>query len=125
MGEAFRLGGFGMYPTLVAGLVYVFHAIQFAREPEARRLALVRSLGWLTAVAGTLGFTSGVIHAFTSLGSVPEPGEAVQLALIGTGEAACNLGLAMVMTVAATLATCVGKYRSTKSAASLVDPHAP
>lgn len=125
MGESFRLGGWGMYPTLVAGIIYVFAAIQYARDPDGRRLGVVRSLGMLTGVVGVLGFTSGIIHAFTSLGSVPEPGEAVQIALIGTGESACNLGLAMVMTVVATIATCVGKYRSVKPATTLVDPHAP
>jgi hypothetical protein len=122
MSEAFRLGGWGMYPTAVAGLVLVITAWRFAASPERARLSLVRSLAALTALTGTLGFVTGVIKTLIAAGQLP-PGERVGTAMIGVGESAHNLGLALATLIIAAIGVCVGRARRPVKA-ELVDPHA-
>ena len=127
MQEAFRIGGFGMYPTTMAGLFLVATAVQYARHPDRARLALVRALAVLTALAGALGFTTGMIKSWIAAGGVEGP-DAIRYALVGTGESLTNVALAMILLVMAAIATCVGTYRARPGAhaggATLTDPHA-
>jgi len=120
MSEAFRLGGWGMYPTLIAGLVLVFTAWKFALKPERARLGLVKWLYVLVGLTGTLGFVTGTIKTFLAAGQLP-PGEAVATAMIGVGESANNLGMALVPMVLATIGIAVG-HRRPATGGSLVDP---
>ena len=122
MQEAFRLGGWGMYPTALVGLVLVIAAVQFARAPE-RGLLLVKRLGVLTAFVSSLGFVSGVVHAFTSLGGVDDVREAPVIALIGFGESLVNIGFGLFLLVIATATVCIGTFRARASSAELADPH--
>ena len=114
-----------MFPTLLAGVVLVVAAIQYARSPDAGRLRVVRNLQALALLVGTLGFVSGVIHGFTSVDALSSY-DAGRLAIVCVGEAACNLGMALVMLVASTIATSVGAHRASakSSGATLADPHA-
>jgi hypothetical protein len=122
MSEAFRLGGWAMYPTLIAGLVLVFTAWRFAFSPERALLVLVKWLYALVALAGTLGFVTGTIKTFIAAGQLP-PGEAVATAMIGVGESANNLGLALTTMVLATIGVAVGHTRRrATSGSTLVDP---
>jgi hypothetical protein len=124
MAEAFRLGGWGMYPTLVAGLVLLFTAIQYARRPERDRIALVRHLSMLTGLVATLGFVSGVIHCFTSIGAA-DPDDVQHLVVIGVGESLVNIGLGVGMLVMAWTATAIGTSRAGGiGKPELHDPHA-
>jgi hypothetical protein len=120
--EAFRLGGWGMYPTTVAGVILLVTAIRYARSSDASSLPLIRHLSILTALVGTLGFVTGVIHAFTACGGAPA-NELPYYVVIGTGESLCNVALAMVMLVAARAATAIGAHRGRGTGAALVDPH--
>ena len=120
MTELFHLGGWGMYPTTIAGLVLVFVSLQFARNPDARRLQVARSLGVLTLLVGVLGFVMGVIRSFTA---VPPGDDAGTVALMGTGESLANLGLALVALVIGRIATTIGLARGTATPrADLIDP---
>jgi len=124
MMEAFRLGGWGMYPTLIAGVLLVTMAIRYARKPEREVPPLLRQLSILTALVGTLGFITGVIHTFIACGGAA-PNEIPIYVVVGTGESLCNVGLALVMLVAARAATSYGAYRSgSRGPATLHDPHA-
>ena len=71
MYEAFQMGGWGMYPTLIAGLVLVLTSVRYAVDPQARWVPLMLSLGSLTLVAGGLGFVTGVIRTTMALAEVP------------------------------------------------------
>jgi hypothetical protein len=130
MQEAFHHGGWGMFPTLLFGVILNVAAIQFARQPSRPRLRLVKSLGLLTVLAGLLGFTAGCIKSFTSLGSYEGPDGHI-VALIGVGESANNLGFAMAMLVVAAIAVSIGVARAGKppvaatGRADLTDPLAP
>ncbi len=124
MTDAFHMGGFGMYPTLVAGILLVITAVRYARKPERDALALIGQLSILTALVGTLGFISGVIHCFVACGSA-SPSELQNFVVAGTGESLCNIGLALVMLVIARIATSYGAYRSgSREPVALHDPHA-
>ena len=69
MGEAFRLGGWGMYPTLFIGVLLVGAAVGYAVRPERLRLKLVGEalhnvalgLGFvvLAGIAGAIGLARG------------------------------------------------------------------
>ena len=121
MSEAFRLGGWGMYPTAIAGLVLIFTAWRFALAPSRTRLGLVKWLYVLTGLAGTLGFVTGVIKTMLAAGQLPPP-DAVGTAMIGIGESANNLGLALTTMVLATIGVAVGHRRPAANGSALVDP---
>jgi hypothetical protein len=123
MMEAFRLGGWGMYPTLISGIFLFVTAVRYARSSDGAALPVIKHLSILTALVGSLGFISGVIKTFTSCGGA-SPSEIAGFVVAGTGESLCNVGLAMIALVMARIATSVGSYRARKPGASLVDPHA-
>lgn len=114
--EAFRTGGWGMYPTTIIGVVLVATALRQAMRPEARRLAVVRGLSLLALLSGCLGFITGVIKTFTSLSSL-EPHDAPVVALIGVGESLANIGLALVILIVAWIATTIGAARAARDGA--------
>lgn len=63
LGDFFAEGGWGMYPTLIFGLVAAGGAVWFALKPEPRRLAFTAGM-WLTLV-------SAIVHAtWTDLAAV-------------------------------------------------------
>ena len=120
--EAFRLGGWGMYPTLVAGVILVACALRYARSSDAAALPLLKHLSILTFMVGSLGFITGVIKTFTSCADA-SAADVQKLVVVGTGESLCNVGLALMALVMARAAIAVGAWRSRAGAASLVDPH--
>ena len=66
--EGFRLGGFGMFPTLVFGLLLLGAAVRYAVKPEARWVPLQIALGILTLTTGLASFVCGVVVTTTHLG---------------------------------------------------------
>jgi len=109
--EAFHHGGWGMYPTTLMGLVLLLASVQYARQPERRRLPVVISLGVLTLLAGTLGFVTGVIK--TLIHAVDEPDLANTIAG-GVGESLNNIGLALSLLIVATIAVSIGAFRASR-----------
>jgi hypothetical protein len=109
MGEAFRLGGWGMYPTLIFGLFLTLWAMRYAASPDPHTLPLVKSLGLLTVLSGLLGTVTGVIKAIIAVGQLPP--EKHFLWVIGFGEALNCFGLGLVLAVLASLFVSAGNYR--------------
>lgn len=107
--EAFKMGGFGMYPTLVFGLLLVAVSIRYAISPERRFVPLQITLGILTLVAGGLGFVTGTIKSFLAMGEVTP--DARWIWMLGLGEALNNVALALALIVIGTLAATVGAFR--------------
>ncbi len=123
MFDAFRLGGWGMYPTLVAGLILMMFAFQYARNPDAGRLRVVRFLGVLVALTSCLGFVAGVIKTCTSV--TPDLGPDLGMTVvIGVGESLVNIGAGLVWLVMATIVATFGAARGRANGAELTDPHA-
>ena len=66
--EAFHRGGWGMYPTAIAGTVLVVTAAHYAWRPG--RPSLVIGLGVLTFLVSCLGFVTGVIKTTLAAGQM-------------------------------------------------------
>lgn len=114
MQEAFRLGGWGMYPTTFIGLVLLVAAIQYARHPDRRRLAVARNLNVLTLLSGSLGVTAGMIKTCLHV-----PSDQLHLVVIGFGESLNNIALALCLVAIARIITTLGAARDPSE---LVDP---
>src|SRR5437660_11887371 len=121
MREFFMEGGFGMYPTLVFGLLMIAVGAFYAARPERRFVPLLVALGVLTMAAGSLGFVTGVMKSFSAAADYQPRVDASALAMKGTAESLCNIALALAMTVFAAIAAALGAWRlarATQSAAT-------
>jgi hypothetical protein len=121
MSEAFHMGGWGMYPTTIAGFILVLCASRFAWKPARERLPLVLWLGALVSLTSALGFVAGVIKTLTAAGQL-SGNEAIGAVTAGIGESANNLGLGLSLLVMATIAVVIGQSRRRATGAELVDP---
>ncbi|MDC3959281.1 hypothetical protein [Polyangium jinanense] len=113
MGEAFRNGGFGMYPTLFFGIILFGAAIGYARNPGKGRLVLPAVLALLTLTAGFLGFFTGIITTLTYAASdrTFDLDQFIRVVAMGTAESLHNVGLALAMNVIGGIVVAVGAYR--------------
>jgi hypothetical protein len=109
MKEAFVLGGWGMWPTLVFGLLTIASAVRYAIVPRRRVVPLMLSTGLMTMVTGTLGFATGVARSLLALSDVPPGGR--WITLLGLGESMMDVILALALLVAAAIAATVGAWR--------------
>jgi hypothetical protein len=119
MGEAFRLGGWGMYPTAIAGALLVAMSARYALNPQRQRISLLVCLNVLTILVATLGFVSGIIKSTTAAGELANPAGPV---LAGFGESLVNIGWGLALMVMSTIAIAIGMSRARNMPASLVDP---
>ena len=108
--EYFRDGGWGMYPTLVFGLVLLAAALKYALRPERRLVPLLVALNLLTLSAGALGFVSGVITTARYLEGVGETRSAL-VAFLGIGESLNNVAFALVFVTAGAIAVTLGAWK--------------
>jgi hypothetical protein len=124
MQDAFRLGGWGMYPTAFVGIMLVIVAARFAANPDRGRLPVVIALGILTFVVGTLGFVTGAIKTMIYAGEMPETGK---LVAIGLGESLHNVAFALCLVILGGIGTVIGLSRRSGAThdAHAVDPHTP
>ncbi|MFO0759446.1 MAG: hypothetical protein U0359_23335 [Byssovorax sp.] len=109
MREAFISGGWGMYPTLVFGLLMIGASVRYAIRPEKRAVPLLVSLGIMSLLSGALGFVTGVIKSFLAMGQV-KPDER-WIWMLGVGESLNVMALALVLALLASLVATVGVYR--------------
>ena len=113
MSEAFRLGGWGMYPTLICGILLIGAGILYAVKPQKRFVPLLISVGTMTFVSGLLGFTTGVIRSLMYIGQVGPDKRYV--ALIGVAESMVNIAFALVFLMLAAIAAGIGAARIARS----------
>lgn len=114
MGEAFHLGGWGMYPTSVFGLLLIAAAIRYAMSPERRFVPLQVSLGIMTLASGGLGFVTGMIKSALAI-----DGAAADMRwiwVVGMGESLNNVALALALLTIGALAASLGALRIARGA---------
>lgn len=111
MSQFFTEGGFGMYPTLLAGLCLLVTCVQYARRPERRYVPLMVTLGLFTLLAGGLGFVTGVGSSLRGLTEVPAGESATPYLFMGISESLHNLVLALVLSALAALFASLGAWR--------------
>lgn len=111
--EAFKLGGWGMFPTLICGVLTVAVSVRYAVKPEKRFVPLLISTNVMTLVAGTLGFVTGLIATATYIGGVKTE-EVPLITVIGAGESLHNIALALVLMMLAAIAATVGAFRTSR-----------
>ena len=109
MMEHFREGGWGMFPTLVFGLLMLAVAVRYATRPERRYVPLLLGTGVVTLSSGALGFVTGLITTFRYIGQVGP--DRRYLAIIGIGESLENVAFALIFAVLASLIASVGAWR--------------
>lgn len=110
MKEAFIAGGFGMYPTLLAGLALLIACVQYARRPEPRYVPLLVALGIFTLLAGTLGTITGVMTCL-HFWAGPDSGHDPAIIAYGVEESLNNIALALLLSVLSALFASVGAWR--------------
>jgi len=111
VGEAFRLGGWGMYPVLVFGILFLGSAIWYAVNPDRRRLLLPAVLSLVTLSSGMLGTLTGIM---VSLNAAAESPDMWKLVALGTSESMNNLGFAFAWIVMSGLVVAVGAFRASR-----------
>jgi hypothetical protein len=114
------MGGWGMYPTTIFGLVLIIAAVKFAANPSARTHAAIKAMSVVVAFSGLLGFVTGCIKTFLAAGEAAR----FDLALVGIGESLNNISLALCMLVLAWIGVAVGSARKPNGAGA-ADTHAP
>ena len=105
--DFFREGGFGMYPTLVLGLIAVTLTVRYIRAPER---GFDPSIWWMcgaTALSGMLGFLTGAITTFRAIPKLPPPRQ-YAITLVGLSESMWNLVLALCLLTLVALIAAVG-----------------
>lgn len=105
-------GGWGMYPTLFFGLLALAVSALYAVRPERRFVPLVVSTSLLTLVSGVLGFVRGVSASFTHITTPTDR----TLAMVGVGESAHNVTLALIFVALVLVATTIGSVRTARTA---------
>ena len=123
MSEAFIAGGWGMYPTLLAGLALLAACVRYARHPQARDVPLMLCLGLFTLLAGALGFLTGLMNLLRFAAGAQAPAGPTVLYL-GVREALHNLALALLLTGVSVLAASVGAWRRSSRTPALALPGA-
>jgi hypothetical protein len=115
MWEHFRDGGWGMFPTLVFGLILVVVSVRYALSPRQRDVPLMISLAVLTFVSGALGFVSGVMTTFHFVASDGIKGDvATAITLQGVAESLNNVGFALMLLTLATMSAAYGSWKTSR-----------
>jgi hypothetical protein len=121
MSEAFIAGGWGMYPTLLAGLALLGTSLRYASRPESRYVPLLLTLGLFTLLAGGLGFVTGTINLLGAYAG-PLASEGPAVLYLGIQESLHNVALALLMTTTSTLVASIGAWRLSRQARAAAVP---
>jgi uncharacterized membrane protein len=108
--DRFKDGGWGMYPTLVFGLVLLATSVRFAQSSERRLVPLLVVLNWLTLTSGALGFLTGLVVTARALAG-PGIEETTRIAFEGFSESLYNMVFALLFAMIAALAATLGAWK--------------
>jgi hypothetical protein len=114
--EAFHLGGWGMFPTTLFGVLLLAASIRYAFSPDKRFVPLQVSLGIITLASGGLGFVTGVIKSFMAIDGVGA--DMKWIWMLGVGESLHNVAAAFALVTIGAIAASIGAYRIARAAPS-------
>jgi hypothetical protein len=109
LANAFKIGGWGMWPTLFCGVLLVGIGIVYAIRPQKRYVPLLLAIGTMTLFSGILGFSTGVINSFMYIHKVAATER--YIALIGVAESLYNVVFAFIFLMLAAILGAVGAAR--------------
>ena len=113
MGQFFREGGFGMFPTALFGLFCFALAVLHALRPDRRLGAVALLLGAATFGSGLLGLSLGLSATTRYILNV-EPDKQLMTLAVGTAESLNNLILAMLICLPSLLVGAAGAFRASR-----------
>jgi hypothetical protein len=122
MSEAFIAGGWGMYPTLFAGLALLVTCLRYAARPESRFVPLMLTLGLFTLFAGVLGFVTGVMNMLRAYAGPPLASEGPTVLYLGTFESLHNVALALLLIQTSMIAASIGAWRLSRQVQAAAVP---
>ena len=108
--DHFHDGGWGMFPTMFAGLALLAVAVRYAVRPEKRLVPLLVTLNVLTVSTGALGFVTGIIataHYF----EVNQPPLAANIPFLGMSESMNNVAFSLLFVCVAAIAMSLGAWK--------------
>jgi hypothetical protein len=98
MSDFIRDGGFGMFPTMLFGVLSVLAAIVIAFKPDKRFVPMVMALGITTFGSGLLGTVMGIINTLRYVAKSPES-DRMMIVMVGAAESLNNMVLSLVLVV--------------------------
>jgi len=113
MVEAFREGGWGMFPVLACGVALLVAAVRFAIRADVRSRAVMDGFERALVAFGIAGTVTGLVAtgSFVSSGEVADPVFA-RVLVAGVKESLQNVALASVCVAVARLVAVVGRGRA-------------
>jgi len=111
--DSFHNGGWGMWPTLIVGLLMIGISARYAVSPERRFVPLIVASSTLTFLVGALGFVTGLSASTTSSFDAIEARPALMAA--GFGESLNDVALALVLLAVGMIAVTVGAARHART----------
>lgn len=116
--DHFREGGWGMFPTLLFGLVLLAIAIRYAVRPERRFVPLLVTLNLLTITSGALGFVTGLIATARYFERAPKL-DTANIPFLGFGESLNDVAFALVFVVTGAMAVSLGAWKIAREGAAV------
>jgi hypothetical protein len=109
----FTVGGWGMYPISVDGVLLLASALLLVLRPERRFVPVVVCLALLTLGAGVLGTVVGIVSTLHYVATTPT-GQ-VQTLIMGVAEASHCLVLALLIVLAALALAAIAAWRAARA----------
>lgn len=94
----FEAGGWGMYPTMLFGFLFLAVTALHALRRDARHQRVSIALGTVTFASGLLGTVVGICNSVHYLAKVPREDQFLMFAM-GCEESLHNLVLALILVV--------------------------
>lgn len=110
--DSFHNGGWGMWPTLVVGLMMIGVSARYAVAPDRRFVPLIVASSVLTFLTGALGFVTGLIATsqYYDMNAAPP-----NVVVVGFGESLNDVGLALVLLAVGMIAVTIGTARHARN----------
>jgi len=112
--DFFRAGGFNMFPLTFFGIAMLVTGVQFARNADPHRLALIRALTVTIAFCTIIGVAAGLASTAKFVATPEGQKEPLSFLLLGFAETMTNVMLGGSFAVLTWILVAVGVRRMPK-----------